>query len=252
MRMRSSSTGIATLTPDSPSACSAIARTRTTRCSRRSCAGFATSRNARIRRGSAPGCIRSPSTNAARSPPGAADASSGTREATRRWAGHSPRQPRTSWWTRKRTVQISALGGLAMVAGIAGLVVLGSIARDWSPGRSDPRAPVARVGAAAETVHVVRFVFSDREAQAVSLVGDFNAWSKSATPLVEQTGTGTWVVTLELPRGRHEYAFVVHRGTEERWAADPFGVPVRDEFGTESSIVTVDAPRSPIARVTTS
>ena len=88
----------------------------------------------------------------------------------------------------------------------------------------------------------MRFVFTDPDAKAVSLVGDFNAWARDATPLAEHADDGTWVVSVELPRGRHEYAFVVRREGDERWAADPFALPVRDDFGTESSIVTVGGP----------
>ena len=146
---------------------------------------------------------------------------------------------RGAWWTRKRTIQLSPLGGLAMAAGIAGLAVLGATTRDKL---LDPPSSAASFRPAVpDTVHVVRFVFIDRDAEAVSLVGDFNAWSKSTTPLVEETGDGTWVVALALPRGRHEYAFVVRRANEEQWAADPVAPPVRDEFGTESSVVTVGA-----------
>ena len=147
-----------------------------------------------------------------------------------------------SWWTRTRSIQISPLGGLAIAAGIAGLAVLGAIGRDRVPGRPDVRAPLVQA-AAPETVHVVRFVFTDPDANAVSLVGDFNAWSRDATPLAEETRDGTWVVSVELPRGRHEYAFVVRGSTEERWAADPSSLPVRDDFGTESSVVTVGGAR---------
>lgn len=149
---------------------------------------------------------------------------------------------RAGWWRRRRTLHLSPLAGLAMAAGVAGLVVLGVAAGDRLPGRPEVFAALAPPAATKDTVHVVRFVFTDREAKAVSLVGDFNAWSKDATPLMEATSDGTWVVTVELERGRHEYAFVVRRGDEERWSADPFASPVRDDFGTESSVVTVGGP----------
>jgi 1,4-alpha-glucan branching enzyme len=50
---------------------------------------------------------------------------------------------------------------------------------------------------------------------------------------------GVWSVELPLRQGRHEYAFVVLDTTGERWVADPLAPRVRDEFGTESSVVTV-------------
>ena len=158
----------------------------------------------------------------------------------RGWAARTA--PRAGWWRRQRTIQLSPLAGLAMAAGVAGLVVLAATEGDRLLRRPAPGAPIVQA-AAAETVHVVRFVFTDRDAKAVSLVGDFNGWSKDATPLAEETRDGTWVVSVELPRGRHEYAFVVQRGDEERWAADPFSLPVRDDFGTESSVLTVGGSR---------
>lgn len=153
------------------------------------------------------------------------------------------RASRTGWWRRQHTVRLSPLGGLAMAAGLAGLAVLAGRATSGGDrlvrGR-ETSTPLAR--AVPETVHVVRFVFTDSLAKSVSLVGDFNAWARDATPLAEHAGDGTWVVSVELPRGRHEYAFVVRRERDERWAADPFALPVRDDFGTESSIVTVGGP----------
>ncbi len=50
---------------------------------------------------------------------------------------------------------------------------------------------------------------------------------------------GVWTVSLTLPVGRHQYAFVVDR---EEWAADPAAPPaVSDDFGTPNSVVTVAA-----------
>ena len=85
-------------------------------------------------------------------------------------------------------------------------------------------------------MHVVRFVFRDRDAHRVALVGDFNGWSKDATPLAPVSEPGAWAVSVTVPKGRHEYAFIIDG---ERWAPDPFAARVADEFGTESSVVTV-------------
>jgi len=85
-------------------------------------------------------------------------------------------------------------------------------------------------------VHVVRFVFRDPDARRVALVGDFNGWSKDATPLATVNEPGAWAVSVTMPKGRHEYAFIVDG---VRWSPDPFAARVADEFGTESSVVTV-------------
>ena len=167
-------------------------------------------------------------------------------------AGSRRSVPAVGWWRRPRTIHLSPLGALAIAAGLAAVVVVGST---WRGARLERDVPVASLAGAVDspdTVHIVRFVFTDREAKSVSLVGDFNAWSRDATPLVEESRDGTWVVSVELPGGRHEYAFVVRRDDEEHWAADPHALPVRDEFGTESSVVTVRSPGTAAAHSTTS
>lgn len=136
------------------------------------------------------------------------------------------------WWTRKRAVALSPLGGLAMAAGFAGIVALGTLAavRDGSGAAQSVATAVARV----DTVHLVRFVIREPGAQRVSLVGDFNGWSRDATPLEASADAATWTLTLPLAPGRYEYAFVVDG---ERWIADPSARTVRDEFGGETSVL---------------
>lgn len=135
------------------------------------------------------------------------------------------------WWQRQRTFTLSPIGSLAMAAGLAGLVVLGGLGAS----RLFP-SPAPVVAQAADTVHIVRFVFADPNAQRVTLAGDFNGWSRSATPLEDVAGSGQWSVELVLAPGRHEYVFIVDG---ERWVADPFALTQRDEFGQESSVLRV-------------
>lgn len=136
------------------------------------------------------------------------------------------------WWRRRRTLVLSPLGGLALVAGFGALMVLSGV----GIGRRTVPAPVAAVAPATDTVHLVRFVIAAPGAKTVALAGDFNGWSRSTTFLDDIDGTGRWVITLPLTAGRHEYAFVVD-GTQ--WLADPFGAAMRDEFGQESSVLLV-------------
>lgn len=140
-------------------------------------------------------------------------------------------EPQRSWW-RRRSITLSPLGGLALAAGFGALMVLAGI----GAGRrlASPASVVA--AATTDTVHVVRFVFTAPGARTVALAGDFNGWSREATLLEDVDGSGQWSVTLTLPAGRHEYAFVVDG---ERWAADPYAAVSRDEFGQESSVVRV-------------
>jgi hypothetical protein len=54
---------------------------------------------------------------------------------------------------------------------------------------------------------VVRFVWADTTARAVSLGGDFNGWSPTATPLDREAGV--WLTRVFLDPGTYEYKFMV-------------------------------------------
>lgn len=138
-------------------------------------------------------------------------------------------QARHSWWTTRRMVMASPLAGLALAAGVAALAAISTltVAR-----RATPQVP--SVAVLHDTVQLVRFVFADSSARTVSLVGDFNGWARERTPLHATARAGVWSVSVPLPPGRHEYAFIVNG---ERWVADPLSPGNRDEFGTESSVL---------------
>jgi len=82
----------------------------------------------------------------------------------------------------------------------------------------------------------VRFALSAPNASRVALVGSFNEWNPIATPLVRDPATGTWMVSLRLPPGRHVYAFVVDGDV----TADPAAPRAADDdFGSANSVVLV-------------
>ena len=143
------------------------------------------------------------------------------------------------WWTRSRRVTFSPLGGLALAAGFAGIVALGSLGVAGQLSVVGLRAASGANVASArtDTLHLVRFVFVDATASRVALAGDFNGWSPESRPLEASGVEGVWSVTVPLTPGRYEYAFVVDG---ERWVADPLARKVSDEFGGESSVVRVD------------
>jgi len=69
------------------------------------------------------------------------------------------------------------------------------------------------------------------------MVGDFNNWDRSVTPLRRVGLAGTWTVSVALPSGLHQYAFIVD-GTE--WTPDPASsTTVSDEFKTTTSLIAV-------------
>jgi hypothetical protein len=135
-----------------------------------------------------------------------------------------------SWWRRPLTVSFSPLAGLAVAASCAAIISVATLGAARAS-----RAPLV-AQTPAETVHVVRFVFVDRAARSVALVGDFNAWQPDKSALATPSENGAWTISVPLTRGRHEYAFIVDG---KRWTPDPFAPPATDEFDTNSSVITV-------------
>lgn len=134
------------------------------------------------------------------------------------------------WWRRTHTFTFTPMRSMALAAGLAALMVLAG------RGVTVPASQAAAASVQVDTVHLVRFVIAAPGAATVSLAGDFNGWSATATPLEDLGGSGTWVVSLLLTAGRHEYAFVVDGS---RWVADPAAAATRDEFGQESSVLHI-------------
>ena len=164
----------------------------------------------------------------------------------KRTPGREPRSQlgvvrQAGWWRRPRTIQLTPLGALAAAAGVVGIAALGAFG-GARLGHGASASALATTAAVPETVHVVRFVLVDPTARGVSVVGDFNDWTKDAAPLREQRD-GVWTVSVPVPQGRHEYAFIVHRAQGDEWVADPYAATAHDEFGTETSIVTVGGPK---------
>jgi len=126
----------------------------------------------------------------------------------------------------------SFLGAQALLAASIAALVIGRawIGRITAP--STPSTPSTRAEGAQ-----VEFVVLAPGATTVNLVGDFNEWSTTATPLRAAERDGVWSVKVPLPPGRHEYAFVVDG---ERWMPDPSAPrATSDDFGTPNSVVTV-------------
>jgi hypothetical protein len=133
------------------------------------------------------------------------------------------------WLIRGRTVRISPLGGLAAAAGIAAIVVFAQS----ELGSYDESTPAM----AAQQGSTVQFVIVVPTAIEVSLVGDFNDWNPSATPMQLVAENRVWSVTIPLNAGRYRYAFLVDGNT---WLSDPSAPPVGDdEFGRPGSVVTI-------------
>ncbi len=140
-----------------------------------------------------------------------------------------------AWWSTPRRMDVSPVMALALAASIAAVAALG--ASNLAPARIAATTPsiVAQAASAPDTVTLVRFVFVG-PAKSVSLVGDFNAWGADATPLHSTGVKGAWTVSVPVPSGRHEYAFIVDGA---RWVPDPYAPTSSDDFDTKSSVLMV-------------
>ena len=83
------------------------------------------------------------------------------------------------------------------------------------------------------------------DAKQLFLVGDFNNWSVSKTPMT-RADDGTWSVALTLDDGRqYEYRyFADNQVWHNDWAADAL---VKNSFGSENSVVNLEVTTSPAA-----
>ena len=94
------------------------------------------------------------------------------------------------------------------------------------------RAALADAGARTAKI---QFVLVAPTARRVAVVGDFNDWNPAAAPLAAEGGV--WSGQLEVPVGRHDYAFVVDG---EQWVRDPNAPQApADEFGAGYSVLVV-------------
>jgi 1,4-alpha-glucan branching enzyme len=94
------------------------------------------------------------------------------------------------------------------------------------------KEPSATAGKVSVTFELPASVWAER----VNLVGEFNGWDRSRTPMRQSGPYGAWRVTLALDVDR-EYQFLyLIDGTTwyTDYAADSFVV---NEYGTDNSIV---------------
>jgi len=94
------------------------------------------------------------------------------------------------------------------------------------------KKPASRPG----KVHVTFWMPANIWAKAFQLVGDFNNWSTTETPL--HKGKEGWSVSLELDHGQsYQYRYLVDGKWFNDWAADGYEP---NEHGGDNSVVSTD------------
>jgi hypothetical protein len=80
-----------------------------------------------------------------------------------------------------------------------------------------------------------RFTVKANQVREICLAGDFNQWKVCDAPL-SRVAEGVWSITIDLPRGRHEYMFVI----DGRWVTDPTAMGYStDGFGNRNALLVV-------------
>jgi len=143
-------------------------------------------------------------------------------------------------WSRlvaPRPFLLSPVTGTLLAAGLVGIgVLVGNLALNRDGQSAAGRPPVAVAPQLPVSDTVVRFVYVAPRATSVYVVGDFNGWDTTKTPLSRTSQDGVWSVTLPLSAGRHIYAYVV----DGSWSADPHAPLAPDDgFGHANSVKLV-------------
>jgi len=157
--------------------------------------------------------------------------------------------------------KLSRVAELAIAVGLAGVIAFGAgyglrgrkdsrrIAAATAKGKNTGPRVVRRTDtvrvARGDSIMIARFVYADPSAKSVALIGDFNRWDPSATPLT-RSASGMWGRTLRLTAGRHEYAYLVDG---KRWVTDRVARESHDAFDVSSSVLTASSATNPPADV---
>ena len=89
----------------------------------------------------------------------------------------------------------------------------------------------------------VTFSMPVDERQTMHLVGDFNDWSETATPM-KREADGTWTVKLDLEGNRHYHYRYLADGREwhNDWKADEYA---SNPYGGDNSVVVLSETEKP-------
>lgn len=158
-------------------------------------------------------------------------------------AAHRTRRP---WYRRTISLSVSPLGAMAVAAALTGIVIVGALRLSnqpntqyaVTPDRPLDLTPVSRVtGARADDVTYQQFIIMVPDAESVSLVGDFNDWDPSRTPMERASDDGAWSVTVPLSPGRYLFQYEVDGA---RRMSDPSRSQAPSEFGSPNSILVIE------------
>lgn len=162
-------------------------------------------------------------------------------------AGIEPKKPSAGrrFWrllTRPQYVRFTPMGL------VYGVVLLAVVLAGWSwvglPRFSPSQEPsLAPISAGTENY---RFTLSlakgeSTQAKSVAVIGDFNNWTPQGYEMIWDEDCHCYNLSLPLPRGRYQYAFLV----DGRILADPRALLTQEDgFGHKNSIVIINHDQS--------
>ena len=151
---------------------------------------------------------------------------------------------RFAGWMRAPSLSVASAAMLAAATLAIGFVSGGSFNHTTAgferatAGGVTSLLPVADAMGAERAVPVP-LVLSATGARAVAVVGDFNDWDPTATPMRRFGAGGPWTATVMAKPGRHVYAFMV----DGVLTTDPRAPTVKDiDYGGEASVLMVAKP----------
>jgi hypothetical protein len=145
-------------------------------------------------------------------------------------------------WMRQPTFSVASAGVLAAASLVIGFVTHRALATLDEPVRfeaSSPAASASLIPVSLTREVPVPLTFDAAGAKSVSIVGDFNDWDSTASPLTQFGSNGPWTVTVNVMPGRHLYAFMV----DGKFVVDPRAPRARDlDYGGDASVLMVNTP----------
>lgn len=141
-------------------------------------------------------------------------------------------------WLESRPMLGWEFGGAALAASVLFVTLAPqsmTLPAGGSPHASSPLVPASHMPGGAGGP--LRFSLYAPQAHSVALIGDFNGWGSAAEVKLKPSANGMWSVTVPLPAGRYQYAFLLDG---QRWVTDPRAERhVNDDFGRQNAVVTI-------------
>jgi hypothetical protein len=152
----------------------------------------------------------------------------------------------TPWLLRPRTFYVSPLAGMAVAAGLVAVITMSALQTVPNKGveppviaLNEPTLPdpvfteVSNSAAAAK--YAAPFMYINRHAKSVSVVGSFNGWDATRHVLTKSADS-LWTTNIMLAPGRYEYQLMV----DGKLIADPGAQrTAKSDFGEVNSVMIV-------------